>query len=226
MYYIIDIILVCLIVLIIILGAKKGFVATLTDLVAGILAVVTAKIVSSPVADILYNNVIRNIVLDFISEKYAEIEVGLASLMDNAFSVFDFLPEGIYTFISQAGIFDSEAISNEIISSITSVEQLESEVVAPILISVLGLICFAGLSIVFTIVFRIVGRLVAKIIKISNLADKLDSLLGAVFGLIKGCLYVFIIAAVISVASFASETLAAYTADSFICSIVATLLCL
>ena len=224
MNFIIDIVLVAVVLLIVLIGAKKGFVVTITDLVAGIIAVLAAKLASTGVADYIYANILKEKVVEFLSQKYADIQVGLAGVLDNAFSVFDFLPEGILAFIQSAGFLDSQEMSGQILNSITTVEQLESQIVSPVLIPVLGIICFAVLSVIFVFVFRIIGRLVAKLIKISKIAEKLDSLLGAVCGLIKGCLYGFILAAVICVVSLANETLAEYAAESYICSFVAGLI--
>ncbi|MBQ8210877.1 MAG: CvpA family protein [Clostridia bacterium] len=223
MNYIIDIILVAIVLLIVFVGAKKGFVVTVTDLVAGIVAVLAAKLASTGVADFIYTNILKEKVVEFLTAKYADVQSGLAGVLDNILSVFDFLPDGILAFVDSAGFLDSQTISAEIVSSITTVEQLESQIVSPVLLPVLGIICFAVLSVVFVFVFKIIGRLVAKLIKISKLAEKLDSLLGAVCGLVKGCLYALVVAAVICVVSFSNETLAAYAADSYICSFVASL---
>lgn len=224
MNYIIDIVLIGIFLLIVFLGAKKGFIVTITDLISGIVAVVAAKLASTGVAEFIYNNILKESVTQFLSEKYADVQTGLSGILDNAFSVFDFLPDGTIAFMQTAGVLDAQSISENIIGSITTVEQLEAEVVSPVILSVLGIICFSVLSVVFVILFKLVGRLVAKLITISKLAEKLDSILGAVFGLVKGGLYVVIIAAVMCVVSFFNETLASYTASSHICSFIANLI--
>ncbi len=224
MNYIIDIILVGIVFLIVYLGAKKGFIVTVFDLIAGVLAVIAAKFASTGVADFIYNNILKEKVIAFLAEKYADLQAGIAGAIDNSVSVFNFLPEGILSFIQSAGFLDSDALSAEILGSITTVEQLESSIVSPVLLSVLGIICFAVLSVIFVFVFRIVGRLISKVVNISKLAGKLDSLLGGVCGFVKGCLYAIVIAAVICVVSFLNETLASYAADSFICSFIAELI--
>lgn len=224
MNYIIDIILVAIVLLVVFIGSKKGFIVTVIDLIAGIVAVIAAKFASTGVAAFIYENILRSTVIEFLTEKYKDLQTGLAGLIDNIFSAFDFLPDGIIAFLQSSGAFDSQAISTDIISSITTVDQLESQIVAPVLLSILGLICFAVLSVIFVFLFRIIGRLVSRLIKVSKLAEKLDSILGAVCGLVKGCLYVLVIAAVICVVSFANENLASYAADSYICSFVADII--
>lgn len=224
MNYLIDLILVGIVLLVVFLGTKKGFVVTVCDLVAGILAVAAAKFASTGVADFIYSNMLKETVTAFLTEKYAHLQSGLAGAIDNAVSAFDFLPDGILAFLQSSGFLDSNALSAEILGSITTVEQLEVQIVSPVLLSVLGMICFAILSVIFVFVFRIVGRLISKIIRITKIGEKLDSILGGVCGLIKGCLYAVVIAAVICVVSFSNETLASYAADSYICSFIAELI--
>ena len=221
MNYVIDIILVCVILLIVLISSKKGIVVTLTDIASGILAFAVSKLISPTVADWLYLNVAKQPVTQFLTEKYAAAENGISDALSNVTSVFDFLPDGIMSFINSGGFLDSDALASGIMSNITTVSQLESEIVAPVVTPVLNILCFAVLSVVLLIAFRIAGRLIAKLIKAVKIAEKLDRTLGAVFGFVKGLIYVFIIAAAISVISFSSETLAAYAADSYICSFVA-----
>lgn len=224
MNYAIDIILVCVILLIVFLSSKKGFIVTVIDLAAGIVAFIGAKAISPAVAQLLYDAVAKNIVTEFLTQKYEGIENGISDALSNIVSAFDFLPEGVLSFVKSSGYTDTDALASDILSSITTVSQLESQIVAPVVTAIINIICFAVLSIVLLIGLKIAGRFVAKLIKSVKIAGKLDSALGGVFGLLKGGLYTFIIAAIINVVSFASETLATYAADSHICSFVASII--
>lgn len=221
MSYIIDIILICVILLIVFISSKKGIVLTVADIASGVLAFVISKLISPEIAEVIYYNGIQNSVISFLTEKYTGVENGIANAVSNITSVFDFLPDGIEAFINSSGYIDSDSIASGIMSSITTVSQLESEIVAPVVISVINIICFAVISFVLLLVLRFVGRLIAKFITSIKIADKLDSLLGAVFGLVKGVIYVFVIAAIINIISFSSQTLASYATDSYICGFVA-----
>ena len=144
--------------------------------------------------------------------------------MNNVATSLDFLPDGILAYVNASGMMDGNAVSQNILSSITTVEQIESVVVAPVVTAVIQLIAFAVLAVVLLVALRIAAKFISKVITISKIADKLNTILGAVFGLLKGCVYVFIIAVALSVLSFASESIAVYTADSFICSLASTLI--
>lgn len=222
MAHIIDIILVAVVLLIVFISSKRGIIRTVLDLVSGVIAFLAAKVLAPSVSVLLYNSFVKEIVLNFLNEKYSRIENAIADSVGSITSVLDFLPAGVLTYLENSGITDSQALSHSIMTSITTVEELESVVVAPMLTVLLQILSFAVLALILLIVLRIVSGFLSKLITKVKIADKLNSLLGAVFGLLKGCVYALIIAAVISIISCSSETVAAYAADSYICSVVAS----
>ncbi len=224
MNYLIDLILIAVIAFVVFMGSKKGFAVTLTDFISSIAAVILAKIASPYAASALYGGFIKQIVVDFLTEKYNSAQNALSDTLSSIASVFDFLPEGIRSFADASGYFNSDALSESVLSGITSVSELEAKIAAPTVTAILNIICFGILSVVFVIVLRIIGRLIAKLITSLKVTDKLDKILGAVLGLAKGILYAFVAAAVINVISFASESLAMYAANSYICSVVASII--
>lgn len=224
MNHVIDIILVAIIALMVFISSKRGFIVTVLELASGVLAFIGARILAPTVAVFLYDNIAKKIVTEFIAEKYAAAGNSIATAVNNVATSLDFLPDGILAYVNASGMMDGNAVSQNILSSITTVEQIESVVVAPVVTAVIQLVAFAVLAVVLLVGLRIAARFISKVISISKIADKLNTILGAVFGLLKGCVYVFIIAVALSVISFASESIAVYTADSFICSLASTLI--
>lgn len=220
MSYIIDIILVAILVLIVFLASKKGLVVTLFDIASGIIAFIAAKLLSPIAADYIYGGYVREGVIEFLSEKYNGIEASIADAVNNIASVFSFLPSGVLQYADSAGFLDSDTVASGIMESITTVSQLETKIVAPVVTAIITIVCFAVLALILLVVLRIVGRLLAKLVTMTKLTKRLDSILGAVLGAAKGCIYVFILAAIISVVSYSSETLASYAANSVICGFV------
>lgn len=222
MAHIIDIILVAAVLLIVFISAKRGIIRTVFDLASGIIAFLGAKVLAPAVSVFLYDSFVKEIVLNFLNEKYSGIENAIADSVSSLTSVFDFLPAGVLTYMENSGMMDSQALSHSIMTSITTVEQLESSVAAPVITSLLQILSFAVLALVLLVVLRIASGFLSKLITKVKIADKLNTILGAVFGLLKGLVYIVIIASVVSIVSCSSETVAAYAADSYICSFVAT----
>ena len=223
MGWLIDIILVGIIALVVFISYKKGIISTVIDLVAGVAAFALAKIIAPVAAEGVYNSIVKQIAIDFLTEKYNGIENSLADAIANATASLEFLPEGILSYIESAGFLDSEALAAGMMGEITTVAQLESQFVAPVVIAILNLLCFAVISVLLVIALKFAGKFVSRFVTSFQFTAKIDRSVGAAFGFLKGVLYAFIIAAVVSVISFASESFAAMTSDSYFCAIVSAL---
>ena len=221
---ILDILLIAVLALIVFISYKRGFILTVFDLVSGVVACFLAKMISPSVASFVYDNGVRKIVLDFLQQKFEDAETSLALTMSDITSSFGFLPENVLNYAESSGLLDFESLSENIISGITTVDMLEAEIVGPAVVSVLNLICFSILSFILLIVLRIAAVFVSKLITVTKLGEKLNSGLGAFFGLLKGVVYVFIIAIVLTVAAYFSESIAEYASLSYICTFAKNLL--
>lgn len=223
MEHVLDLILAALFVLIVLISAKRGIILTVFDLASGLIAFLAAKLFSPYAATYLYDGYVKERALQFLTEKYDGVENIVADALSDLSSCFGFLPEDVLEYADSAGFFDSGAFSSDVLNRVTTVGELESEIVSPVMLALLNMACFAVIALLLLIVLGIVGHLISRMVKTSRIADKLDTGLGALFGLLKGALYVFILASVLSVIACSSETLAPYAADSYICSYVAGL---
>ncbi|MBR3868611.1 MAG: CvpA family protein [Clostridia bacterium] len=224
MNHIIDIILVAVILLNIFIASKRGIILTVLDLASGVFAFLGAKMFAPTASVFLYNTFAKEAVMTFLTEKYVSAGNAISQGVNNLASVFDFLPDGVLAYVQNAGFLDGAVVSQNVMNSVITVEELETVIVSPVITAFLQLIAFAVLAFVFLVILRVVSRFVSKVITISKITDKLNSILGAVFGLLKGFVYMFIIAALLSVIACSSETIAAYAADSYICSLTSQLI--
>lgn len=223
MEHILDIIFAAILVLVVLISAKRGIILTVFDLASGLIAFLSAKLLAPHAASYLYDGFVKERVLQFLTEKYDGIENTVADALSNLSSFFSFLPKGVLEYADSAGYFDSQAISSDLMSRVTTVGELEAEIVSPVIHSLLNIVCFAVIALVLLVLLHIAGRLLSRLVKSSKIASGLDSGLGALFGVLKAALYVFILASILSVISCSSETLAPYAANSYICSFVARL---
>lgn len=215
---IIDIILIVLGVLIVLISAKKGIILTVFDLASGIISFLMAKLLSPYAAEYIYANYVKNTVTAFLSEKYQTASDGIANAVNGAAEFFNFLPKGVLEYAKEAGFLNGDALSSEIMSDITTVQELESNIAAPVITALLQVISFAVIVFVLAVALKIAALFISKCIKKTTVANSLNIALGAVFGVLKGAVYIFIIAAVINVIALSSESMASYAADSYICS--------
>lgn len=220
----IDVALGAIMILIIVIGMKRGFIKTIFDLGAGLIAFLIAKLAAPGVASAVYSSFVKGSVIDILNKKYAETQEGFATAIDSFTGIFDFLPKGVVDMLSKNGAIDSNSISQSVLSNITTVEQLESEIVAPVIQVVLIIVCFAVIALVSTILLRIVGSLISKLIKKISLADKVNMALGGAVGVLKAALYTIVLASIINVVALTSESIASYAAQSQICLFVAMII--
>lgn len=216
---VIDIILIVLAVLIILISAKKGIILTVFDLASGIISFLTAKLLSPYAADYIYANYVQSKVTAFLSEKYDMASEGISNAVNGAAEFFNFLPKGVLEYAKESGFLNGDALSSEVMSNITTVQELESNIAAPVITALLQIISFAVIVFVLAVILKIAAAFISKCIKKTTIANSLNIALGAVFGVLKGAVYIFIIAAIINVIALSSENMASYAADSYICSL-------
>lgn len=219
----IDIVLVAFILIITVIGALRGFLKSLFNVIAYVLAALTAKLVSIPVTQYIYTNYISAKVLDTLYEimPSGSVDGEIMTVIDN---VLDSLPSFVSTLASQFGIFDSVKPSGGVASSL-SVEVIESDYIGPIILSVLSIIVLVLLFILFAAIFRIIFIFVDKAITDDShkIVKSVNIALGAVFGLIKSLLPAGLICIVLNIIAplINNSSLYSLVNDSFFCGIIA-----
>ncbi len=226
MPYIIDIILVAVVALIAFLSTRKGFILTLTDLVSGVLAFLIGKLTAPLAANFIYTNFLKEKAMEFLNRQYTDVQMSIEFAADNVLSVFGFLPQGMVSYLDNSDVINSQNIAQSIMQSVTTIEELEQKIIAPVVLVIVNMFCFAVISFIALILLRLLGKMLSKAVTAFNITERIDSILGGIFGVIKGVIYVFIIALIITVISFVNSTVAEYAADSFVCGIAAKLLSL
>ncbi len=222
---VIDIVLIAFILLITVIGALRGFLKSLFNVIAYVLAAITAKFVSVPVTQYVYDGYLEAKVLDILYEilPSGSVDGEIVSVVDK---VLDSLPPFVSTLASQFGIFDT--VNSGFLtdtSSALSVEMIESEYIGPIVISVLSIIILVLLFVLFAIVFRIVFIFVDKAItsKDHKMMKGLNIALGALLGFIKSILPAGLICVVLNILAplISNEEFYSMVNGSFFCEFVA-----
>ncbi|MCD7774493.1 MAG: CvpA family protein [Clostridiales bacterium] len=223
MTHIIDLILIALMLLIVLISAKRGIVLTVFDIASGFVSFLLGRTLSEPAANWIYSEYVRDSVIDFLDTQLKNAENGISNVITDALSLLDFLPDGAVALLENSAEFDLDTLTREIINGAVSVSEIEAEFVGPVVISLIKMAAFAAISFAAVVVFRILSKIISRFIRSSKIAGGLDTVLGGVFGILKGAIYICIAAAVINVISYASVSLAQYAADSYICTFVSDL---
>lgn len=186
--YLISIILDLLIILVfltfIILGGKNGLVRSLISFLFIFASLIMSIYLSSNLSNSVYNNFIRQGVIE-------QIELSISSGNVNFGSLSATIPSFIYNSLSYYGI-TPENINHIINNGKGDISNELERLVSPVFIE---LICIA-LSVIFFLIFSllsgIASRYCSKIFKIPVL-KQINTTLGALFGMFKGYIVVTII---------------------------------
>ena len=219
MAYIIDIILIIIFALTVIISAKKGFFLSLFDLLRTLISLFIARIFSEGVAPVLYSSFIEKGAETYLtaslgsvgSADYAtQVEQALSSIPDSFNGIMQILG------IDKALLIDKVAAAD--LGGDNLIETIMNNLVEPIGTGLIQFIVFAVSVIIIGILLKFVIKLLDRGIKKLPKIKSCNSVLGALFGIIRGALLVVIFSMIIvSVTSIINnENILEYTESSVI----------
>lgn len=183
-------------------GAKKGFMLSLLDFGATLLAGVTAMWLSGVAAPIIYNTFFDKMVASAISAQLPTASDASFAAKE-AQAVIESLPELVLKAASSVGI-DVNSIVGSIksmnLSGASVAQALADNIAQPIITAVIKAISFIIILIIAILVFKFIARLINKIFKLPVLKTA-NKALGTAMGALKGAVAVMLIALSLSVAA-------------------------
>lgn len=195
MFLIIDIILVAVFALTVFLAAKKGFIKTLLDFAAIIMAFVLAFALSAPAAQAVYDSFVEDIIIDAVTSQIDESDFDATVAAKEVVGVFEELPDVVIDLADAIGVDFDEIIKNidfDKIEPTDSVKRLVQKVAQPVAVRIMSGVFFIILAVIFIIILKVVVVLIGNVAKLPVIGQA-DKLLGAVFGALKGIILVALI---------------------------------
>lgn len=200
MSIILDVILLTVFAAFIFTAAKKGFMLSLLELVAVIVALVLSYQFSPVVAQAAYDNIVEEKLVETV-ETQIDDNINISSSAEQAEVVLYSIPDFMVSFASSLGI-DLEDVQTKITSETFSTENLATELVdkiaQPIAVAALTLISFLLLSSILLFALKWVAGLLAKIFKLP-LIGTVNKVLGGVLGACKGVMVTIFITTILKV---------------------------
>ncbi len=185
---IIDIVLIAVVVVMVVLSAKKGFVASCLDALSLAISGIASYKLCEPAAKYAYDLFIGNLVKTEFRQALDDMSTSL-SVKDKVAGMLNALPETAIKLMESKGM-NIENLSGSVSSSLASNEEALIETVATtvgetIMLSFLNVVFFIILFILLTIVVRLVSNFFSNNLEKVPVVGSLDTLLGSVLGLIK-----------------------------------------
>ena len=196
----IDIALLAIMLIFLIVSAKRGFLITLLEVLVFAIAVISAANLCKPAANSIYDTFIGPNITEKVSASLSE-NSDIMSSAGKASAVVDNLPKIIKDYILRTDP-DENNITSEILNG--DAEKLSSDIAKPIAVTVLSPVIFLLLSIVLSLLLSVVAKWLNKICKLP-LIGTANTVLGGVFGILKGLIAVYFIGIILLLLSANSK---------------------
>ncbi len=208
MSIVLDLIVIGIILLSILISAKRGFVKVAVETAGFVAAVFLAFTISSPLSGITYDKIIEPPIV-----KAAVNAVGESAESEALNALPDFITDNGF-FGADINSFTEKITSNLSKGTETAVKTASQEIVKPIATKLLGLLFTIILILILLIVVKFLAKFLNKIFSFS-LVGKLNRTLGGVLGFVKGILLAVLFCAVISlILSFTGQPFLIFTEEN------------
>ena len=214
MSIILDLIVLAIIVLTVLISAKRGFVRTLIELAGFIAAVFITFTISTPLADTTYDKIIEPSVVSSVTSVADTASISSAETVD---TFWNELPEWIRSGVEKVGI-SKDSLNGSISENIgngvqTAVESASQNVIKPAVTSTLALIYQVILIIVLLALVKPLAKLINKLFSFSVIGTA-NRILGGVVGVPKGIIYAVAFCLIITlIVSFTQNGFLIFTND-------------
>ena len=199
MDFIVDAIIIAKIAVVIVRSSKKGFVSSLVDAFAMIIATIVSYMFTPEVSQFIYDSFIKNSVSKGFEKVLDDMNTNTA-VADKVDAMIASLPESAVNLADSLGIINLNSIGAGIhMSGVIDDNQLITTVLNDfaynVMITITKIVVFFILFVVATLVLRMVSNFLENINKIP-LIGKLNSTLGGVLGVAKALIIIIVVCTV------------------------------
>lgn len=192
---IVDIALILIFAVTVIVSAKKGFVRSVSGIVAWALAAVLTISFCAEVSDTIYDTVLKDTVTNAIDER-VEVSNDAEDIASITSQTIQNLPEFVVSAAEAVGI-DVEDIekksANFTVNERDIASALEEKVVGPIVRAATKAVVFVLMLLILSSLLAFLLKPVGKLVEKLPLIKQANTLLGAVLGLVKALLLLVVL---------------------------------
>lgn len=204
-----DLVLLAVLVMFVIFGAKKGFIRALLDGFSTLIAGVLAYTFVEPASQYAYDLFVRNMVRNRLSNALNSTTNDFGSITDKVEILIDKIPESAINFSAKLG-FNINAVADSVIKSNPKekevlIDTIMTEVADKIMMPLVETVTFIVLSVAFILVLAIVIRLFDSLIKKIPIVKETDKIFGGLLGVLKGVVVLFIACTVLAFIASSSQ---------------------
>ncbi len=196
MKYLLDAVVILIFLLCVFIGHKRGFIKTVTGIVAFLAALAVSVLLSGPVAGLVYDKAVEPTIIETVDTQMEQAEGSTIEKLNNA---YESLPDVVKNLLAQTGIEDVDDLAQNMPIGInTPFSESVNAVIEPLLLPLIKAICSLLLFLITYIVAGIVLRVLNIVAKLP-LLKQLNKTLGLVGGIVSGALWALLAVTVIQV---------------------------
>lgn len=186
MSFALDIILICILVIAILIGVKRGFVRSAARFIGTIFAAVISSVLGGMAATGIYNALFRGALVERVNESVS----GLTNA-ESAMGVLSSLPDFIVRALEEAGITEA-SLNAQIASGRGQIADTIVDVISPVFIGFIKVLAVIVIFMILMVVVRLLANFLDRLFDLPILGA-VNSLLGGVFGVLSGVLIIWIV---------------------------------
>ena len=191
-----DLILLAVLVVFVVLGAKKGFIRALLDGFSTLIAGVLAYTFTESASQYAYDAFVRNMVRNSLSNALNSTINDFGSVTEKVEILINKIPESAINFSAKFG-FNVDAVADSIIKSRPSdkdvlIDTIMTEVADKIMMPLVETVTFIILLVAFVFVLAVIIRLLDSVVK------ETDKVFGGLLGVLKGVIVVFVVCTILA----------------------------
>ena len=190
-----DLVILCVFVLFIAVGVRRGLVKSAAHFLGSVLAAFFASALGGAVANFAFNALFRDALVKRIGESLSSL--GTGSTFVAIENVLSSLPDFIVRALQQAGI-TANTLEGIVANRSSQAAELITDALSPVFISCLKVLAVIVLFALFMILVRVLADMVAGLFRLPMLRQ-LNSTLGGLFGFLLALVSVWIAVSAIQV---------------------------
>lgn len=193
---ILDLSVIVIILIFVLISAKRGFVKTIIEFVGFLAAIILSFTISTPLAEVTYDKIIEPPIITAVSEQ------GTVNASDTVEDLWNSLPEFLTSAAEELGI-TSDSINQDINEDVKDglekgIKASSQTVIRPIIVKVIGTIYSILLIMILFFIVRVLANLLNKLFSFSVIG-KLNRFLGGTIGAIEGVIFAFVVCTLITI---------------------------
>lgn len=194
MKYLLDAVVILIFLLCVAIGRKRGFVKTVSGIVALVAALAVSSLFCTPVAEYVYDKTIEPSIIETVDTQMEEVK---GSATEKLVHTYESLPGVVKTLLAQSGVDSGEQFALSVpFYGTSSVPQEIAAMIRPILLPLVSALSSLVLFLITYIAATLILRMLNIVAKLP-LLKQVNKTLGTIGGIVAGALWALVSVTVI-----------------------------